>query len=190
MAVFAPRSTALITGSGGGIGFAVAQLCLKHKMRVVVADNSSESLSKAKSALSPAEDVETYQIDVSDLGAWKGLKSHVESKFGQVDLLHLNAGTSMKGTWGDDEFFQKVCKLFLIYAGSFITRAVDTINQFVRHHQRAEYVCPCVSEPFSFSSTIGDCHHGIEARHHEPAWQRSVQRVKIRRQDYCGASGF
>ena len=36
---------------------------------------------------------------------WEGVKK----KVGDVDFLMLNAGVMARGTWGDAEYFQKVC---------------------------------------------------------------------------------
>jgi NAD(P)-dependent dehydrogenase (short-subunit alcohol dehydrogenase family) len=107
MSVFKAGSTALITGGASGIGLAVAQLCLKHSMRVAIVDRNSDTLSKAKRTLSSG-DVETYEVDVSKSSEWKNLKESVLKKFGAVDFLMLNAGIGAKGTWGDEEYFEKV----------------------------------------------------------------------------------
>jgi NAD(P)-dependent dehydrogenase (short-subunit alcohol dehydrogenase family) len=113
MSVFKAGSTALISGGASGIGLAVAQLCRKHGMNVAVVDNNAEYLSKAKETLG-GESVETYQIDVSKIEQWKDLKDQVSDKFGAVDLLMLNAGIGLKGSWGDAEYFQKVCDSFYL----------------------------------------------------------------------------
>lgn len=139
MSVFAAKSTALITGGASGIGLAVAQLCRKHGMKVAIADNNPDNLSKARQTLG-SEDVEAYQIDVSDLNAWQDLKTKVEGKFGQVDLLHLNAGMGLRGTWGDDNYFQKVCVCYMAHAGRRVADAValDPRYEPVRCRQRPQ----------------------------------------------------
>jgi NADP-dependent 3-hydroxy acid dehydrogenase YdfG len=107
MSIFAANKSALITGGASGVGLAVAQLCRKHGMKVALVDNNTEYLAKAKETLG-SNDVETYQIDVSKIEQWKELKEKVIGKFGTVDLLMLNAGIGLKGSWGDTEYFQKV----------------------------------------------------------------------------------
>jgi NADP-dependent 3-hydroxy acid dehydrogenase YdfG len=100
--VFRPSTRALITGGASGIGYAVAELCLKHSMRVTIADFNQETLDQAQKTLNG--DVKCLKVDVGDRGDWKTLKEQV----GDVDFLMLNAGVGGKGTWGDEEYFDKV----------------------------------------------------------------------------------
>jgi NADP-dependent 3-hydroxy acid dehydrogenase YdfG len=102
MSVFRASSHALITGGASGIGYAVAELCLKNSMKVTIADSNQETLDLAKKNLSG--DVHCVKTDVSDAGAWKKLKEQT----GDVDFLMLNAGRMVKGTWGDSEYFNQV----------------------------------------------------------------------------------
>lgn len=100
--VFRPSARALITGGASGIGYAVAELCLKHSMKVTIADFNQETLDLAKKNLKG--DVQCLKTDVGDRGNWKKLREQV----GDVDFLMLNAGVGGKGTWGDEEYFDKV----------------------------------------------------------------------------------
>jgi NADP-dependent 3-hydroxy acid dehydrogenase YdfG len=105
MSVFRASSHALITGGASGIGYAVAELCLKNSMKVTIADSNQETLDLAKKSLSG--DVHCVKTDVSDAGAWKKLKEQT----GDVDFLMLNAGRMVKGTWGDSEYFNQVSSI-------------------------------------------------------------------------------
>ena len=110
MSVFRPCSTALITGGSSGIGFAVAELCLSHEMRVAIVDVNTETLDIASKALKGKGDMTIFQADVSKVDDWKRLKSEVDewAKEG-VDFLMLNAGVVRPvGTWGDSDYFDKV----------------------------------------------------------------------------------
>lgn len=102
MSVFRANSRALITGGASGIGYAVAELCLKASMRVTVVDNNQETLDLAKKSLNG--DVECVKSDVGDLNAWKSLKERV----GDVDFLMLNAGRMVRGSWGESQYFDQV----------------------------------------------------------------------------------
>jgi len=108
--VFAKNNTALITGGASGVGLAVATLCRKHGMKLAIVDNNSDYLAKAKESLGEkgSDDVETYQIDVSQIDQWKSLKEKVQQKFKTVDFLMLNAGIGLKGEWEDADYFKKV----------------------------------------------------------------------------------
>jgi NADP-dependent 3-hydroxy acid dehydrogenase YdfG len=100
--VFRSNARALITGGASGIGYAVAELCLKHGMQVNLVDFNQETLDLAKKNLTG--DFRCIKADVGDHQGWKTLRSQV----GDVDFLMLNAGVGGKGTWGDEEYFDKV----------------------------------------------------------------------------------
>ena len=100
--IFRPSAHALISGGASGIGLAVAELCLKHSMKVTIADFNQETLDIAKESLKG--DVKCVKADVGDKADWKKLKQDV----GEVDFLMLNAGIMAQGTWGDEDYFDKV----------------------------------------------------------------------------------
>ncbi|RAR02201.1 NAD(P)-binding protein [Stemphylium lycopersici] len=102
MSVFRPSAHALITGGASGIGHAVARLCLSHSMRVTITDINPSTLSQARSTLSG--DIHTICADASSREDW----SRIRREAGAVDFLMLNAGVGGKGTWGDDEYFDKI----------------------------------------------------------------------------------
>jgi len=103
MSVFRPSAHALITGGASGVGYAVAQLCLKHSMRVSIVDFNQTSLDIARKNLSG--DVKCIQADVSSRSDWASIRQQVGL---DVDFLMLNAGIGGKGTWGDDDYFDKI----------------------------------------------------------------------------------
>ncbi|KAF2790342.1 short chain dehydrogenase/reductase [Melanomma pulvis-pyrius CBS 109.77] len=128
MSVFRKGSTALITGGASGIGLAVAQLCLKQGMRVVVVDLNTTTLELARKTLDGGDDVAIYTADVAKEEDWKGLKGEVGRKFGDVDFLMLNAGVGTRGTWGDSDYFQKIFSTNLF-------GVVNGLNTFVPSFQ-------------------------------------------------------
>jgi len=103
MSVFRPSAHALITGGASGVGYAVAQLCLKHSMRVSIVDFNQSSLDIARKNLSG--DVKCIQADVSSRSDWSSIRQQVGT---DVDFLMLNAGIGGKGTWGDEDYFDKI----------------------------------------------------------------------------------
>lgn len=114
--LFRPGATAVISGGASGVGFAMAQLCRRNKMHIALLDYNGDNLKQAAAELKSSgssSDVktETYQLDVGDLKAWQSIKSQISSTFSTVDLLLLNAGTSLtastKQPYEDVEYFQK-----------------------------------------------------------------------------------
>lgn len=103
MSVFRPSAHALITGGASGVGYAVAQLCLKHSMRVSIVDFNQSSLEMARKNLSG--NVTCIHADVSSRKDWTSIREQVGK---DVDFLMLNAGISGKGTWGDEDYFNKI----------------------------------------------------------------------------------
>lgn len=110
MSVFRPSARALITGGSSGIGLAVAELCLKHSMKVTIADYNQETLDLAKKSLEG--DVSCIKTDVSNREDWRRLRDAV----GDVDFLMLNAGMMARGTWGDEAYFDKVGDAQILFA--------------------------------------------------------------------------
>ena len=80
-------------------------------MKLALLDNNAANLAKAKASLleSATADVETYEMDVSQLAQWTEVKAAVTQRFGGVDFLMLNAGVGVSGGWEDVEYFRKVC---------------------------------------------------------------------------------
>jgi short-subunit dehydrogenase len=108
-AVFAPGSTALITGGASGVGLAIAKLCRSKGMKLLLVDRNAEALEKAKAEVgSSSSDVATSVLDVSKLDGWASLRDQATKTFGSIELLVLNAGTGARGTWGDSDYFRAV----------------------------------------------------------------------------------
>lgn len=112
-AVFASGSSALITGGASGVGLAIAKLCRSKGMNILLVDVNAEALQTAKKQLVGEDDagshVVTAAADVSNADAWTELSKTATSAFSTIELLVLNAGVGVRGTWGDDEYFNKVC---------------------------------------------------------------------------------
>ncbi|KAL6710121.1 hypothetical protein ACN47E_009912 [Coniothyrium glycines] len=123
MSVFRPSAHALITGGASGVGYAVAQLCLKHSMRVTIVDFNQQTLDLAAKNLSGA--VTTLKADVGDRASWTTLREQA----GDVDFLMLNAGVGTQGTWGDAEYFDKILHTNLM-------GVVEGLNAYVPAFQK------------------------------------------------------
>ena len=83
------QKTILITGGTGGIGLALAAQLIATGNTVLVTGRDPEKLAAAKRTL---PGVHTFQSDVSDPDAIKGLHESVLAKFPALDVLVNNAG--------------------------------------------------------------------------------------------------
>jgi NAD(P)-dependent dehydrogenase (short-subunit alcohol dehydrogenase family) len=85
---------ALVTGAGSGIGRAVARRLAQNGYRMVLVGRRQEPLDEL------ARTIETESLaisaDVSDAGSVEVLFTQIERRFGRLDLLFNNAGTSAK----------------------------------------------------------------------------------------------
>ncbi|OAA45616.1 short chain dehydrogenase/reductase [Metarhizium rileyi] len=131
--VFASGSSALITGGASGVGLAIAKLCRSRGMRLLLVDVNTDALQQAKAELvgeSGAEsDVVTAEADVGQLDAWAGLKKTAASAFGSIELLVLNAGVGARGTWGDQEYFDKIFQTNLFGVANGINTFLPVIQE-------------------------------------------------------------
>ncbi|MFI6024518.1 SDR family oxidoreductase [Amycolatopsis magusensis] len=87
---------AVVTGAGSGIGRVVAQALLEDGYQVALAGRRPEPLAETAAGFDGAEVIPT---DVASAESVAALFDVVHSKWGRVDLLFSNAGTS--GPAGD-----------------------------------------------------------------------------------------
>lgn len=77
--------------SPGGVGYALATEFAAHGLRVFATARSTKSLSTLEE-----KGIETFQLDVTDVGSITALKDEISKRTGgKLDILFNNAGTSM-----------------------------------------------------------------------------------------------
>ncbi|WP_434362845.1 SDR family oxidoreductase [Parasalinivibrio latis] len=85
--------TALITGGGSGIGFAIAQTLGRLGCRVVIAARDTERLAQASSCLmEEGIDVICHEVNIRDPQSIDDLYSSLQNRDIQLDILVNNAG--------------------------------------------------------------------------------------------------
>ena len=78
------KKVAIVTGAAKGLGAAMAQLFASEGAKVVAADMMELTYSQ--------DNVEFYQLNVTDGDACKALTDYVVEKYGKIDVLVNNAG--------------------------------------------------------------------------------------------------
>ncbi|MDX3899305.1 MAG: SDR family NAD(P)-dependent oxidoreductase [Sphingobium sp.] len=86
--------TAFITGGANGIGLGIARTFARAGAKLALVDLNADALSRAKAELQDTTDVETFQFDVRDRGAYASAADKAESALGPVSLLFNNAGVA------------------------------------------------------------------------------------------------
>ena len=83
------NKVAIVTGAAKGLGAAMAQLFAQEGAKVIAADMMPLTYE--------AENVEFYQLNVTDAEACKALTEYAREKFGKIDVLVNNAGITRDG---------------------------------------------------------------------------------------------
>ncbi len=80
---------AIVTGAAKGLGGAMAQLFAQEGAKVIAADMMPLTYE--------CENVEYYQLNVTDAEACKALTEYAREKYGKIDILVNNAGITRDG---------------------------------------------------------------------------------------------
>ena len=104
---------ALVTGSGAGIGRAVAETFAREGAHVVVADRDGEAARETADAIVKNNGAaQAEMIDVTDTVEVKALMQRIADRFGRLDVLVNNAGVGERSDFRhlDDAAWDKVWK--------------------------------------------------------------------------------
>lgn len=83
---------AIVTGGGGGFGKGIAAEFIKQGAKVIIADFVEEVGQKSASELG----CEFVRADVTKKEDWQALVKFADDKFGRLDVVVNNAGTTYR----------------------------------------------------------------------------------------------
>src|SRR5436190_12947543 len=96
-----PRKFALITGAAGGLGRSLAIRLGGLGWHVGIADLDERGAEETQSLVEQVGgSAEVLPLDVRDEAGWELLKSDLQSRWPQLDMLVNNAGVSCSGEVG------------------------------------------------------------------------------------------
>lgn len=98
MSPLLPDQVVVVTGAARGIGRAIAEACARERARVVLVDRLEAELAAATAAIEAAGGLAAgMPCEVTDEAAVQRLFDAVVERFGRVDGLVNNAGTTVYG---------------------------------------------------------------------------------------------
>lgn len=117
------NKVAIVTGGASGIGLSIAEKLLKNNYLVIISYNSSTD--SARSLLEKYENLDIFQIDLSNPENTQSLIDFAFSKYRKIDLLVNNAGVDLVKMINDTTFddFDYIMKVNL-YSPYFLARGV------------------------------------------------------------------
>ncbi len=107
---------ALVTGSGAGIGRAIAETFAREGAFVVVADRDGETAREVAEAIVMANGAaSSHEVDVTDTAQVKSLMQAIGESHGRLDVLVNNAGVGERSDFRHiaDEAWDRVWKVNL-----------------------------------------------------------------------------
>ena len=110
------NKAALVTGSGRGIGLAIARMLAESGASVLMVDIDEAALAEARSSLAASGKVATLAVDLTANGAADDIVAKCLSEFAALDIIVNNAGY----TWDSviqkttDEQFQSMLDIHIV----------------------------------------------------------------------------
>lgn len=113
------NKVAVITGGNSGIGFATAQEFLAKGAKVIITGRKKAAVEEAVAALGAG--AEGFVADQGKLQDADALAKHVETKYGAIDILFVNAGIAYFSAFAEVSESQFDEIMDINFKGAFFT---------------------------------------------------------------------
>ncbi len=98
----------IVTGSGQGMGLAIARCCAAEGARIVITDINDQTIANAVEEIQLlGVDALGVRMDVTDKGQIASMVESVVAKWGRIDVLVNNAGGGLNTPYKLDEIEEK-----------------------------------------------------------------------------------
>ena len=98
----------IVTGSGQGMGLAIAKCCAKEGAKIVITDINDQTIAQAVEEIkSLGVDAMGIKMDVTNKGQIKAMVDNVVKNWGKIDILVNNAGGALNTPYKLDEIEEK-----------------------------------------------------------------------------------
>jgi len=158
----------LVTGAGGGIGAAIAELAIKRGHRVLLTDVDEKAVLARARAL--GEQAAAHALDIRSPADWSRAFDAAQARFGIVDVLVNNAGITHTGLARDllPQQHRGIVEINLLGTITGICTALERMTG--QGHGHIITVCSMTSFlPLPGYATYGATKHGLRAFHHSVA---------------------
>jgi len=133
------NKAALVTGSGRGIGLAIARTLSEAGASVLMVDIDEAALSESKAALATGASIATLAADLTAAGQADAVIAKMLSEFGAVDIIVNNAGY----TWDNviqkttDDQFQSMLDIHIVAPFRILRAASGWIRETAKKETQA-----------------------------------------------------
>lgn len=100
----AEGKVAIVTGGGGGFGKGIAAKFVEEGAKVIIADFAEEIGQKTAGELK----CEFVRCDVTKRADWENIVKVADEKFGKIDCVINNAGTTYRNKVSSTTSFQSI----------------------------------------------------------------------------------
>lgn len=97
---------AIVTGGGGGFGKGIAEKFVQEGAKVIITDFAEEAGQKTAGEIK----AEFVKADVTKRGDWEAVVKAADEKFGKIDIVINNAGTTYRNKVIDSPFDLKILR--------------------------------------------------------------------------------